>query len=196
MSGNTSFNVELAGALEVASQLSAIPSRILLAQKRALATVRRRMIPQAKRDIYAEYNVKAKTIGQGLRIRDVPDGIKLIGKGTGINRINFGATWSPRFRGGARWRTYRGGGIENNGSAFIAVSSKGMRLAFARRAGAGKISQHSGRYANTGIKREPLTGMFGPSVATMLRSGRRPERLAEFAIRILAAEQRRLLASK
>jgi hypothetical protein len=50
-----------------------------------------------------------------------------------------------------------------------------------------------GRYA--GKKRQPLVVEYGPSVAQMLRKGRRPERLVDFARGLLANEVDRQLAS-
>lgn len=180
MSRTTGFDVELEGALQVAATLSTIPSRILKAQKRALGTVRRRLLTQAKRDIGAEYNLTAGRIAKGLNVRNVTDGIKLIGKSRGINAIQFRATWSRRFKGGARFAIKRGAPRTDRGSAFIAVGRSNNRLVFERQ----------------GKARLPLQGVYGPSIGQMLKHGRRPQRLAEFALGILEAEQRRLLGSK
>lgn len=179
MSRYTSFNVELAGALDVAQQLSAIPSRILQAQKRALGTMRRRLGTEAKRDIGAEYNLKAQRIAAGLVVRNASDGVALIGRSRGINAIEFRATWSKRMKG-ARFAIKRGGDRSAHEGSFIATGKSGNRLVFER----------------SGAKRLPLQAVYGPSVGQMLKHGRRPERLAEFAIRILEAEQRRLLGSR
>ena len=83
MSRYTSFSVELTGALDAAQQLSTVPGRIAQAQKRALGTVRRRLATEAKRDIAAEYNLKAGRIADGLNVRNQSDGIALIGRARG-----------------------------------------------------------------------------------------------------------------
>jgi hypothetical protein len=180
MSGRyTSFAVELEGALNVAQQLSDIPGRILQAQKRALGTMRRRLATEAKRDIQAEYNLKAGRIAEGLSVRDTADGVALIGRARGINAIQFGATWSRRMKG-ARFTLKRGGDRSGHDGSFIATGKSGNRLVFER----------------TGKARLPLQAVYGPSVGQMLKHGRRPERLAEFAIRVLESEQRRLLGTR
>lgn len=180
MSRYTSFSVELTGALDAAQQLSTVPGRIVQAQKRALGTVRRRLATEAKRDIAAEYNLKAGRIADGLNVRNQSDGIALIGRARGINAIQFGATWSRRMKGGARYSIKRGGDRGGRDGAFIATGRSNNRLVFER----------------TGDKRLPIQAVYGPSVGQMLKHGRRPERLAEFAIRILQAEQQRLLGSR
>lgn len=180
MARYTSFAVELTGTLEAARGLSAAPGRILQAQKRALGTVRRRLGTEAKRDIGAEYNLKAQRIAAGLNVRNTADGIALVGKSRGINAIEFRATWSRRFKGGARFAFKRGGSRDGQPDSFIATGRSGNRLVFERQ----------------GKRRLPLQGVYGPSVGQMLKHGRRPERLAEFAIRVLESEQRRLLGSK
>lgn len=180
MSRYTSFSVELTGALDAAQQLSAIPGKIITAQKRALGTLRRRLGTEAKRDIGAEYNLKAGRIAEGLAVRNTADGIALIGRARGINAIQFRATWSPRMKGGARYAIKRGGSRAGHDGAFIATGKSGNRLVFERQ----------------GKSRLPLQAVYGPSVAQMLKHGRRPERLAEFALRTLEKEQRRLLGAK
>jgi len=198
--------VELGGIVDAMQALDAIPARILLAQQRALGTLRRRLGTEAKRDIGAEYNLRAQRIAEGLQVKDSPDGIKLVGKSRGINAIEFGATWSRvtgsgltatlsrrrftaiRFaaralRGdaalGARFAIKRGSGASVHAGSFIARGKNGAQLVFER----------------SGKPRLPIQGVYGPSVGQMLKHGRRPERLVDFAIRTLQAEQRRLLGA-
>lgn len=190
MARYTSFAVELTGALDAMQGMQATPSRIVLAQKRALGTVRRRLGTEAKRDIGAEYNLKAGRIAEGLDVRDTADGIKLIGRSRGVNAIQFGATWSRRMKGGARYSIKRGGDRGGRDGAFIATGRSGNRLVF-ERGGKGAVLNKNGNYP-----RLPLAAVYGPSIAQMLKHGRRPERLAEFAVRVLQSEQQRLLGSK
>jgi hypothetical protein len=63
--------------------------------------------------------------------------------------------------------------------SFIARGKNGVLLVFERQ----------------GSKRLPLQGVYGPSIGQMLKHGRRPERLVDFAIRTLQSEQVRLLGS-
>lgn len=203
MSKYTGFSAELTGAIDAAKELSAIPARILQAQKRALATLRRRLSTEAKRDIGAEYNLRAQRVADGLVVSNISDGISLVGKSRGINAIEFNATWSRvtgsglvatssrrkftaiRYRGalrgdaalGARFAVKRGAPATVHAGSFIARGKNGALLVFER----------------SGKKRLPLQGVYGPSVGQMLKHGRRPERLVDFAIRTLQAEQMRLL---
>lgn len=205
MTRYASFAVELSGALDTAKALSEVPARILRTQKLALATLRRRLGAEAKRDIGSEYNLRAARIAQGLNVRNDADGIRLIGKSRGINAIEFGARWTRvrssgvvattsranrtairfggRLRGdtglGARWAARRGDVPSVHAGSFIAHGKNGAVLVFER----------------AGKKRLPIQGVYGPSIGQMLKHGRRPERLAEFAIRTLQAEQQRLLGS-
>lgn len=205
MTRYTGYAVELAGALEMAAALSDEPARILRAQKLALSTLRRRLPTEAKRDIGAEYNLRAARISDGLNVRNEADGIRLIGKSRGVNAIEFDARWTRvqgsgvvattsrarftairfggRLRGetglGARWAVRRGEPPSVHAGSFIARGKNGVQLVFERQ----------------GRKRLPLQGVYGPSIGQMLKHGRRPERLAEFAIRTLQDEQQRLLGS-
>jgi hypothetical protein len=203
MSRYTSLSVELTGALDAMQALTAIPARLLQAQKRALGTVQRRLGTEAKRDIGAEYNLKAARIAQGLVVKNTPDGIKLIGLSRGINAIEFGASWtrvkgsgvvatsskrkftairySGKLRGdsalGAKFAIKRGAPRTAHAGSFIARGKNGVQLVFER----------------STSKRLPLQGVYGPSIGQMLKHGRRPERLVDFAVRTLQAEQQRLL---
>lgn len=205
MSRYTSLTVELGGAIDAMQQLDQAPARILQAQRRALGTLQRKLGTEAKRDIGAEYNLLAGRIADGLDAKPTTDGIKLVGKSRGINAIQFKATWkrvshggvlatsslSPytkvkfggKLRGqsseGAVFAIKRGGARTAHAGSFIARGKNGAMLVFER----------------AGRKRLPLQGVYGPSIGQMLKHGRRPERLVDFAIRTLQAEQVRLLGS-
>lgn len=203
MSRYVSLTVELTGSIDAMQGIDDIPARILQAQKRALGTLQRKLGTEAKRDIGAEYNLRAARIAEGLKVKPTSDGIKLIGRSRGINAIQFGATWSRvkgsglvatssrkkytavRFGGsirgdsklGASYAIKRGKPKTVHADSFIARGKNGALLVFERRT----------------AKRLPLQGVYGPSVAQMLKHGRRPERLVDFAVRTLQAEQQRLL---
>lgn len=171
-----SYNAELTGALDAMRGVAATPQRILLAQQRALGTLKRRLPPEAKRDIGAEYNLSPTRIAQGLSTRVNADGLTLIGSARGVNAMAFGATWFKRMIG-ARYSIKRGGDRSAHKGSFIAIGRSGNRLVFERK----------------GDPRLPIQGVYGPSLGQMLKHGRRPERLIEFALRVLASEQQRLL---
>jgi len=215
MSRYTRLAVELTGALDAMQDMQQIPARILLAQKRAIGTVQRKLPTEAKRDIGAEYNLLAGRIANGLSTRITSDGISLVGKSRGINAIQFGATWSRikgsglvatssrrhftaiRYRGrlrgesalGAKFAIKRGAPPEVHAGSFIARGKNGALLVF-ERGGKGAVLTKNGTFP-----RLPLSGVYGPSVGQMLKHGRRPERLVDFAIRTLQSEQVRLLGS-
>lgn len=203
MSRYVSWQVDLSGALAARQGLAAEPERLVQMQKRALGTLQRRLGTEAKRDIGAEYNLRAQRIADGLQARAQADGVTLIGRARGINAIEFGATWSRvtgsglvatssrrkftaiRWRGrvrgdatlGARFAIKRGKAPDVHAGSFIARGRNGALLVLERK----------------GKARLPLQSVYGPSVAQMLKHGRRPERLVEFAIRTLQAEQLRLM---
>lgn len=176
MSRYVSLTINLDGALDAARRLSDVPKRILSAQARALSTLGRRLPVEARRDIQAEYKLTATRINRGLRLRRPGDGLVLVGSARGINAIEFGATWSRRMPG-ARFAIKLGDARTAHDGSFIATGRSGNRLVFER----------------AGKKRLPIQGVYGPSIGQMLKHGRRPERLAEFAIRTLEAEQARIL---
>lgn len=199
------FVVEITGIVDAAQGMSRVPALILQTQRRSLETLRRKLGTEAKRDIGAEYNLRAGRIADGLRTRFTPDGVALIGKSRGINAIEFGATWTKRhgsgviaklsranraairfggaLRGstgeGARYAIKRGGARRVHPGSFIARGKNGTMLVFHR----------------SGKSRLPIESLYGPSVGQMLKHGRRPERLVDFAIGVLQDEQKRLLGA-
>lgn len=202
--------IEIRGMFEALRDVESLPRRMQLAQQRAIGTLRRRLGTEAKRDIGAEYNLRAQRIAEGLSVRDVPDGLRVVGKARGINAIEFEARWSRvtgsgltatlsrrkfvgiRYHGklrgdaalGARFAIKRGKPASVHAGSFIASGKNGATLVFERTQKA--IQTH---------KRLPIQGVYGPSVGQMLKHGRRPQRLVDFAIRTLQAEQRRLLGA-
>lgn len=206
MSRYSVFDVELGGVLDIAKQLSDMPPRILQAQRRALVTMQRRLGTEAKRDIGAEYNLTASRISDGLSVRNTEDGVRLVGRSRGVNAIEFGAQWSRvtgsglvatssrrrftaiRYNGklrgdsalGARFAIKRGKAPAVHAGSFIARGKNGALLVLERK----------------GKARLPLQAVYGPSVGQMLKHGRRPERLAEFAQRVLLSDLQRQLGTR
>lgn len=190
------ISMDISGDLDAARGISEFPRKVAQAQKRALSTLRRRLLTEAKRDIGQEYNLKAGRIAEGLKFRSVQDGVALVGKARGINAIEFGATWHRTRRGkatsGARYRIYRKDAATEHAGTFIATGVNGTPLVFRRDTKRGKHRVTRG--ANAGQMKEYLISVYGPNVAKMLRHGTRPQRLVQFARQILDKEIARQMA--
>lgn len=184
-SGVLHLHVDLHGGLAAARNLSALSARIAEVPPRAIATVRRRVPVQARRDIQAEYALPARRVNQDLTARLTEQGVRLVGRFRGIGLMQFNAHKAP---GGVRATVLRGRRNLRK-DAFIAPGL-GSNVHVFKRAGA-KREMRQGRYA--GQSRQPLVAQYGASVAQMLAKGRRPERLVDFARGVLAAEVDRLL---
>lgn len=187
MSRYGGITVDVSGALDVADRLFATVKRADQAQRRALGTLRRRLPVQARRDIQAEYAIKAATLRERLLTRTDTAGLRLIGKSRGMGLINFGARQT---RAGVSSQVLRGERDVDAG-AFLAPLI-GNNLHAVERYGA-KRRMTRGHYI--GQLRQPLSVLYGPSVAQMLQKGRRLDRLAEFAQRVIAAELERLAST-
>lgn len=179
-------NFELQKALEVSRNLGLLRSYLPWMQKRAVQTLRRRLPVEARRDIQAEYDVPAGRVRQDLGTREIPDGLRLTGYFRGIGLRNFRARQTRR---GVTAAPFRGRRTLREGAFFAGLNSGNQQVV--KREGP-KRRMTSGRYI--GKMRQPLETQYGPSVAQMLRKGRRPERLAEFAAGVLRSEVERLLA--
>ena len=218
MSRYNNFSAEMTGAIDAMQRLDDIPARILRNQKWALGTLQRRMRTEANSEIRAEYKVPKGRAKKDLIIRSIPDGVSILGKARGINAIEFGATWSrnraggvlavlSRSRGlklrvgakmrgdtsvGAKYSARRGDRPRAHEGSFIARGKNGALLVLKRLPGQTYVSESG---YSKGKTVEKLTGLYGPMLAEMLKHGRRPERLVDFAIRTLQSEQARLFGS-
>lgn len=186
------FSVDLSGDLAAARDMLALPSQIVKAQQRALGTLARKMPVQARRDIQTEYRLKAARIRKGLRIRSTEHDIRLVGSARGINAEAFGATWSPRKKVGARYSIkvgtapYQHKGIEETGT-FMATGLSNNHLVWYRVPKKRRYS--SAHYApNKGQLKDEIRPDYGPSIGQMLKHGKRPERLANFAGEVIRSE--------
>jgi hypothetical protein len=193
-------SVDLSALRRVADLLADAPARADKVVQRARGTLQRRLLVEARRDIQTEYAIPAKRVADGLRARNISEGVELTGFKRGIGLINFNVSGGLRgrpvmatvFRNEARKEVFR---------AFIARAPNGALQVF-ERATARTRGQYGlkpekaytqvGRYAGTGIKREPLDAKYGPSVAQMLRKDGRSDRLAEYGRGLLASEIQRL----
>lgn len=220
MSRYSLLSFELSGALDAARALAAQPAQIEQMQRRAVSTMRRRLGPEAKRDIGAEYNLSPTRIDKGLSVRPTSDGIAVVGSARGVNAIEFNAQWT-RVRGnglvatvsrnrfrvselrgklrgdnglGARFAVKRGKAATVHAGSFIGTGLNGSRLVLQEDVNRPKQKYVKGR--NAGRTKFPLESVYGPSVGQMLKHGRRPERLAEFAIRTLQADLLRQMGTR
>lgn len=158
---------------------------------RARGTVVRRLAVEARRDITAEYNLKARRVGQDLRAVARGDGVLLIGRDRPIGVIQYGAKFSRR--NGVTVQFEKGGPRERLGRGiFIATGLSGNRHVFERHGA--KRTMQKGRYA--GKQRQPIQAMYAGSVANFLRDPERRERLVDFAQAIASSELDRLLGAR
>lgn len=183
------FSIEITGSLEAAQAVGDFPARITQIQQRAVATMRRKMLTEAKRDIGREYKLTLGRIAKDLTSKTVEDGIVLVGKARPVNAIQFGARWTRTKRGsgkGARYTFFRGSAVKVRPGSFIATGINGARLVFSRVTTEPKHRVTRGY--NAGKMKQSLRGRYGPNVADMLKKGQRPQRLADFAVDILGQE--------
>lgn len=180
-----SLTFELQRALAASRNLGLLADRLPWIQKRAIQTLRRRLPVQARRDIQAEYNIGAQRVNRDLSARVTADGIKLVGHFRGIGLRNFGARQTRR---GVTAEIIRGRRSLHPG-AFLARLLSGNVQAVSRVNPKRKMT--AGRYV--GKVRQPLAVEYGATVAQMLAKGRRPERLADYAVGAAGAEIERLL---
>jgi hypothetical protein len=172
------FYIEAEAVLKAARELEKWPDRIVLAQRRALGTLRRRWPVMARRDIQAEYALKAQRIRNDLSVRTTEDSIRLIGAARGLGLRHFAMHQDKH---GVRYTVFAGQRRRRDGG-FI-KERHGIAVAFER------LRKPDG----TRVRRYPLQRLYGPSVAQMLRKRERPERLGQAGLDLIAAELQRLL---
>mgnify|MGYP000926717134 CR=1 FL=1 len=188
--GSIGVAVDAGAIIRVDRRIQSLVKGIDKAVARARGTVLRRLPVEARRDITAEWNLKAGRITKDLRARAIGEGVILIGRDRKIGVIQYGARFSRR--NGVTVQFKRGGPRERFGkSTFIATGLSGNRQVFFRN-GAVRVMT-KGRYA--GKKRQPITAEYQGSVAIFLREPGRRARLTAFAQGIAAAELDRLLGT-
>lgn len=178
-------NFELQGALEMERALAAVPGQLLLYRRRAISTLRRRLPVQARRDIQAEYNIKASRARQDLALRGTDTDLRLVGMWRGIGLRNFGARMT---RKGVTAAIFRGRRSLIPNAFFAPLLGGNVQVV--QRKGEKRLMRQ-GRYA--GKQRQPLVTRYGATLAQMLAKGRRPERLVEYARGVLRDEMLRQL---
>ncbi|GAB3335305.1 hypothetical protein [Marilutibacter aestuarii] len=188
MTRRDNIRFELQGELAAVRNAQALGAQLPYVQDRAIATLKRRLPVFARRDIQAEYNLKAGRINQDLIVRGDGNGISLSGRwGRGIGLLNFGAR---QVRKGVTAAIFRGKRELHQGAFKARLLSGNTQIV--TRSGAPR-PMTAGRYK--GKRREPLAVEYGATIAQALAKGRRPERIADFARGVLAAEVERLRES-
>ena len=177
-----SVKFDLSGALRVARQLATAPAKIEQARVRATTALARSLIPEATRDIAAEFNLKPARIRKGLSVLRTGDYVELTGSGAGIGIAQaYGGKQTPQ---GVVVTIKKGEGQVRFRHAFIA-SPGGKAKATGKQA-----FERQGK----GAPRMPINRLFSQNIAGMIRDKGRAERLSEYGMKILTAEINRQLS--
>jgi hypothetical protein len=174
---------DVSAALRVADTLRAVPKKMEQAKQRAIATLVRRLPPEANRDIREEYNLTASRVRAGLTVRAVGDAVELTGSGVGIGLAQYGARQT---KAGVTAQIRKDGGRELFRHAFI-------RAPGGRAAGTGRQVFERQSLGSKRAPRYPLDRIYSQNIAGMLRNRARAERLAKFSMDVLTAEIQRQL---
>lgn len=171
-----SRSFDLSGVRKAIERVAATKKAADQAVRQARSTVVRRVKTFTRRDIQGEYNLRAARVDQGLVVRQSADAIEIIGAKRGIGEIEFGGRHSRKQKG-ASSQVRRDRARSVDPGSFIATfrgGNKHMAIRDSRR-------------------RLPISILYGPSIAQMLRRPGRAERIGEFARSVLAAEIERIL---
>lgn len=179
-------SIDLSGIRNAKAFIGLQQSKVQTIVKRARATLSRRLLVEARRDIQTEYSLSAARIRSALTVRNDGDVIELTASGRGVGLVNYPNS------GGRRRREFkvevkRGEGKRawDDGS-FIGTALGGSQQAFVR--DPTERPRKMERGVNKGKIKQPLARQYGPSVAQMLRRPERLERLGLLGQTILAAE--------
>lgn len=178
-----SFEVDVSGPLQAAARLRGInAASVVKAERRAIATLVRRLPVAARRDIQDQYTMRVAAITERLSAKaQSGQAVVLTGRAKGVGLHLFRHTYS-RTRG----VTSRVEKVKPAAKITAAWVGKSGRI-FRREKDASRPSGF--------VARLPYRALFGPSVAFMLRDGERRERLGQIAQSVLAAEIDRLVAT-
>lgn len=153
-----------------------------LALKRAKIDVARGIKAEARREFQAKYNMKPTRILRGLSSRSSADSVDLTAAGDGINISEYGAKWRGRKSKGAEVVIRKGGPKQVRVGTFIARGANQNRVGLQRKEVGGKR-----------VARDPLVGVYGPSVAQQLKDEGSVEALVDYAAEKLTSRLDRLL---
>jgi len=161
---------------------------------RAVSTLKRRWVPQAKRDIGTQYALPSREIGKRLNARGDANSVTLRGLGRNLTLIKFKAKQN---RSGVVAQIEKGSAVSIP-HAFIRVPAgapgAGPQVLI-REEAMGALPQKVEALAVVDHNRHgyPIVLLGGPTVADMLREPGREDRLIDFGQQIFAAEVDRLL---
>lgn len=161
---------------------------------RAVSTLKRRLVPFAKRDIGAEYNLPSREIGKRLRARGDESSVTLTGIGRPQTLIKFGARQNAS---GVAVQVRRGQSLQID-HAFVRVPagapSAGPQVLI-RQDVTPQLPDDVNEIAVVDHNRHgyPIALLGGPGVADMLRDDARAKRIDDFAQKTFADEVDRLL---
>lgn len=161
---------------------------------RAASTLKRRIVPFAKRDIGAEYNLPSREIGKRLYARGDESSVKLTGIGRPQTLIKFGARQNAA---GIAVQVRRGQTLQID-HAFIRVPagapSAGPQV-LVRQDASPQLPDDVNEIAVVDHHKHgyPIALLGGPSVGDMLRDDARGQRIDDFAQKTFGAEVDRLL---
>lgn len=173
---------DVSGALRVSERLATSASRLEQVRQRAVSSLSRALKPEASRQIRESYNIKASSVSERLAVRKSGDAVELVGYYRAAGLLNFGARASKT--AGVSVTVLRADGPQRLRHAFKATGLGGNAQIFERRGP--KRVMTKGRYA--GERRQPITALYGPSVAQTLRNEQITRRLGDFAMTKLASE--------
>ena len=185
-----------------------LDDRLPWIQQDAMKTVYRAIPVFARRDIQDEYNIRAGRVREHMAVRYIDSGtarrggVSLFGQWKrGIGMMQFPGTRDLRkTKRGVSYSVYRG--IRSREQhAFITRLRSGNVHVVQRDTSAPKrartYTDRRGKHEGPARQRtrmdHPLVTLYRSTVAQMLARGRRPERIAEHATRLLESETRRLL---
>ena len=175
----------IAGVLEASREIGTMSRKFTTAQKRAIAALRRGLPVEARRNIQEEYNIKAARLRQDLGTTRLDAGLRITGRFKGIGLRNFGARQTAR---GVTSKILKSKRSITEGAFMAPLLGGGLQAV--ERAGEKRVMT-KGRYQ--GKKRQPLYVLYGATAAQMLRKGRRPEHLRDYAFGLMRNELDRQL---
>jgi hypothetical protein len=169
-----------------AKRLQGVRSGTLDIRATAVATVRRQLPIEARKDILDEYNLPADRVDKDLRTTSDDTSVTLIGGTRPIGLEAFiGSAWTGPNSAGAVARVFNDKPPHVYAGTFMAYGRSGNRQIFQRvhrKGGGGKKNDSL-----------PIRALYGAVVASMLRKGERETRLGDFVQLTLAQEIGRLL---
>lgn len=175
---------DVSAAIRAAGRLAAAPEKIDQVRQRTIATLARRLKPEAVRDIRQEYAMDAPLVRNRLSIHVSADVVELIGDRTPIG-IAQGYK-GRQTKQGVVFTVRRADGVQRLRHAFIRAPTRASN-------GWETTGSQAFERAGRGAPRFPLDRLFSASVADALGTDARRLHMLEFGQKILSAEIERQL---